>query len=398
MAAAHYDGAMIRRPPPILLLAALLAASVLTAASRAQEPRQPADDDAPRMQGLPPAPPPSGIRSSKPGKPADDGPALRSDLPSRPGPRRATATVFDDALTIEVRDAPQTRADAALRAAFTEIQEIEALVDPDGDPAAGGNLAALNAADGAAPLPVDHRLADLLQRALTFCVWSDRAHGPLGGRLYALWGLRRNAPGRPGGERLGEAARSAACDRLTVDAEAATARLAPGSTADLWGFARGYAVDRAVELLQSQDVDNGLVQLGKVYRAFGRGEDGRGWPVLLPVFPGLDRPLDRVWLRDEALAVSSSVHRPILLGGDRHAPWLDQRSGRPAEGVVGVVTVTELAVDAEALAASLLIMGNREGLLRLGSLRPDPAVLWLLGGGQGTPVMSQHNWSGITLR
>lgn len=393
MAPAHYDGAMIRRPPPILLLAALLAVAPLTIAPQAQ---QPADDDAPRMQGLPPAPPPSGIRPS--GRGATGESPLRSDPPSRPSLRRATATVFGEALTIEVRDAAEQQADTALRAAFAEIQEIEALMDPDGDAAGGGNLAALNAGDGSEPLPVDPRLADLLQRALTFCVWSDRAHGPLGGRLYALWGLRRNAPGRPGGERLGEAARSADCDRLTVDADAGTARLAPGSMADLWGFARGYAVDRAAELLRQKGVDNGLVRLGKVYRAFGGGADGRGWPVLLPVFPGLDRPLDRVWLRDEALAVSSSVHRPILLGGDRHAPWLDQRSGRPAEGVVGVVTVTELAVDAEALAASLLIMGNREGLLRLGSLRPDPSVLWLLGGGQGTPVMSQHNWSEITLR
>jgi hypothetical protein len=66
--------------------------------------------------------------------------------------------------------------------------------------------------------------------------------------------------------------------------------------------------------------------------------------------------------------------------------------------VTGVVTVTELAVDAEALAAALMILGNREGLLRAGVLRPSPAVLWLLGGGEGVPVQAQHDWSRIALR
>lgn len=387
---------MIRLRMPLLLVTVVVGAWLLAAAPRAQEP---AEGDAPRMQGLPPAPPPSGIRPSQRAAPQPQA-APSPPRPSGPAPRRATATVFGEALTLEVRDAPRERADRALRAAFAEIRQLEALVDPRGDPTAGGNVAALNAAAGAAAQPVDPRLADLLLRALTFCVWSDRAHGPLGGRLYDLWGLRKSVPGRPGGESVAAAARSAACDRLVVDTKAGTAQLSPGSQVELWGFARGFAVDRAVDLLQSEGIDNGLVQLGKVYRAFGGGgEDGRGWPVLLPVFPGFDRPLDRVWLHDESLAVASSVHRPIVLAGDRHAPYLDQRSGRPAEGVVGVVTVTELAVDAEALSASLLILGNREGLLRLGSLRPDPSVLWLLGGSSGgTPVMSQHNWSEITLR
>lgn len=379
-----------------LLRLSLLLALVLVPVAAVPQTQEPESDDAPRMQGLPPAPPPSGIRPSPRNRPIET--TLGTDPAPRTTPRRATATVFGEALTIEVRDAPKAVADDALRAAFAEIQEIEALADPEGDPAAGDNLAALNGGDRSGPVALDLRLADLLQRALSFCVWSDRAHGPLGGRLYELWGLRGTAAGRPGGQRLDEATRSTECDRLTVDDDTGTAQLAPGSLADLWGFARGYAVDRAVERLRDTGVDNGLVQLGKVYRGFGAGEEGRGWPVLLPVFPGLDRPLDRIWLRDEALAVSSSVHRPILIGGDRHAPWLNQRNGRPAEGVTGVVTVTELAVDAEALAASLLIMGNREGLLRLGSLRPNPSVLWLLGGGGGTPVMSQHNWSEITLR
>lgn len=390
------------------------------------------DDERAGRSGLPPAPEPYGIRPSRPrGSAGGTARPAEPDVGPAHPPRRASSRAFGLPLTLEVRDLPRPQADAALRAAVAEIHRVEDAVALDGGGEGNGNdrattrdtpggatrvpepadrapgaepatptattVAAVNAAAGH-PVTVTPLLADLLGRALAFCRWSDRAHGPLGGHLYRLWGLREPVAGRPGSGELRTAARRATCAGIEIAPESDTVMLAPEARLDLWGFARGFAVDRAVRTLEESGVDNGLVEVGQVRRAFGPGEDGRGWPVTLPVFPGQDRPLDRVWLRDEALAVVSSVHDPILLGGDRHAPYLDQRSGRPAEGVTGVVVVTELGVDAEALAVSLLVMGNREGLLRLGSLEPEPAVLWLLGRGEGAPVLSQHGWSRIALR
>jgi thiamine biosynthesis lipoprotein len=370
-----------------LAFAAILAGALLVAAS----------PPPPQRTGLPEAPPPTGIRPSRPAEPARSEPAPHATPNRGPGPRQAQAGAFGLPLTIEVRDLPRADADAALRAAVAELREIEALTDADGEPDLGG-LARLNAAAGGEPVDVDARFADLLQRALTFCAWSDRALGPLGGRLNALWGVHGGASALPTGASREDAARAADCGGLLVDDAAARARLHSGAVADLWGFARGFAVDRAAAVLTEHGAENFLIELGQLRRAAGDGEDGRGWPVLLPVFPGLERPLGRLWLQDESLAVASAVHRPLILAGDRYAPWIDQRSGSPAKGVMGVVAVTELAVDAEALSASLMILGNREGMLRVGGLKPTPAVLWLLGEGDGTPVLSQYNWSTVALR
>jgi thiamine biosynthesis lipoprotein ApbE len=358
----------------------------------------PAAPTAAQTSNLPPAPA-TGIRpSSRPGPPrAEPAPVPVAAVPA--ALRRATTEAFDLALTIDVRDdSAQADVDAALRAAIAEVREIELLVDLDGD-AQGHGVAALNAAAGGEAMAIDPRLADLLSRAITFCRWTGQAHGPLGGRLYALWGLHGVAAGaRPSGLAHQQAVRSAGCGLLEVDVEAATARLAADSRIDLWGFAFGFAVDRAVEVLEAHGVGNAYVELGWVRRALGPGEDGRGWPALLPVFPGLDGPLDRLWLLDESLAVASAVHRPLILAGDRYAPYVDQRNGQPAEGVIGTVAATELAVDAEALAATMMVLGNREGTLRAGSLTPRPALLWLLGSGEGAPVVSQVNWTKRSLR
>lgn len=388
-------------PPPRRAHATALAAAVVLLALAAPgaaplgTPGAAAQGTAEPATGLPPAPPPSGIRPSR-RTPRPTAPAAAAEEPA-PEPRRATGEAFDLALTLDVRDVPQETADAALHAAVAEVREVERLVALDGDPQ-GAGVAALNAAAGGEARAVDPRLAALLDRAVSFCRWSGQAHGPLGGRLNALWGVHGEAAARPGGAPHRQAVRSAGCGLLQVDPGAATARLAADSRLDLWGFAHGFAVDRAVEVLREHGVGNARVELGSVRRAIGGGEEGRGWPVLLPVFPGLDGPLDRVWLFDESLAVASAVHRPLIVGGDRYAPYVDQRDGQPPSGIVGVVAATELAVDAEALAATMLMLGNREGVLRAGGLTPKPALLWLLGSGEGAPLVTQYNWTRLSLQ
>ncbi len=372
---------LLRAARPLLLI--LLLALVPRPRTAAQQP-----------PALPPAPPPQGITRT-PGQ--TERPALPPEVAAAVVPARlATATAFGERVRVEVRGMARADADGALRAAVEEIREIERLTAV-GAAATPGTLAALNAAAGGPPVRVDPRLAELLARAEGFCTWTRGAYGPLGGRLDDLWGLPHGAAARPPADRLAAAAASADCAGLTVDTAGPNAALAAGVRADLWGFSRGFAVDRAVEVLRGRGAADGFVEVGWVRRAFGEGPERGGWPVLLPAFPGVDRALDRVRLHDEALAVSSTVHRPLRIAGDRYAPYLDQRTGEPAEGVVGVVAVSGLAVDAEGLAASLTVLGNREGLLRLGGLQPAPSILWLLGDGRGAPLVTYFHWSRVAL-
>lgn len=327
--------------------------------------------------------------------------AFAAAAPAAAQPVRLAVSAFDQTVEIEVRDLSKEVSREAIQAALAEVAEIEKLTDPEAAPdARAGSIASLNAQAGAGAAPVDPRLLPALNRATDVCFWSERVHGPLGRDLYRLWGLRTPAANpAEDWEALQRAVNATACRNLQIDPKAETVTLAAGSAVDLWGFAEGLAVDRAVKVLQERGVLNGFVQIGSVYRGFGKGIDGRGWYIRMPLLPGMALPLGSVFLRDQSLTIASATDRPLRAAvGDGLPPYVNQRTGRPAQGTLATAVVTELALDAQALAVTLAITGPGEGQLRLGSLTPRPSVLWLQGAGTGEPLAIEYRWGLVPKR
>jgi thiamine biosynthesis lipoprotein ApbE len=158
-------------------------------------------------------------------------------------------------------------------------------------------------------------------------------------------------------------------------------------------FERGFAVDRAIESFRQRGVSNGWIEIGHLARAIGGGPDGAGWPIAVDATEPVTTPTERVLLHDRALALAALWAEPIEIAGDRHPRYLDHRTGRPGKDTVAVLAVTETAVDAAGLAATLFVLPSRIGEYRLGSLRPAPAVKWFLGAGESVPLITERGWA-----
>ncbi len=308
-------------------------------------------------------------------------------------PLRLSASAFGGRAAVEVRGLDPAAAQSAARAALDTIRELEALSDPRG--LQPGSVGALNRAAAGQAVTLQPRVLQMLERALTFCVWSNGAHGPLGGHLYELWGLRSPAPGLPPAQRREEARASAACGHLRLDAARGTATLDAGSMVDPWGFAAGFAVDEAIAVLRASGVRDGWAAAGGAQRAFGGGPAGRGWPATLPSLAGSVHPADSVLLVDQALAFADGTSGRMRAGGEEHVPYVDQRSGRPPEGMLLTAAATELAADAQAVAVVAFVLGNREAQFRVGNLRPKPSLYWAVGSGGGEPMVLTYGWSAL---
>lgn len=319
-------------------------------------------------------PAPSG---SLAGAPAAKAP--RDDVPTA---LQIAGSAFGERLEVEVLDLPKAGAERALDAAWDAVVRAER------------ELGKLHAAARSGKATLSPDLFALLARASSFCTWSDGASGAAGGAVYRLWEESAERGALPTPDRLEEAAATAKCARLSLQAETSQLALAAGSELDLRGFVRGWAVDLAVRSLVEAGAANLRVELGPVIRGVGPGPGGKGWPVFLPTLSASGNPLSRVLLVDQAIAVVDPELAALTIAGERILPAFDLRSGRPATGVSSVAAVTTLAADAEPLAMAMSVLGANGGQLRLGSLRPKPSVLWLLGSGD-TAVVASSNWSAV---
>ncbi|MGH3023442.1 MAG: FAD:protein FMN transferase [Gaiellaceae bacterium] len=128
--------------------------------------------------------------------------------------------------------------------------------------------------------------------------------------------------------------------------------LDPGVRLDLGGIGKGYAVDRALELLAP--LGPCLVNAGGDLAVAGVLEGGV-WPV------GVETPSGTLTLglARGALATSGSDRRRWRAGDEDQHHLIDPATGRPSESDLLRVTVTaETAVEAEVLAKALFLAGE----------------------------------------
>jgi len=255
-------------------------------------------------------------------------------------------------------ESPETTASASaeVEALFHELQQRW---DPWGD----GELGRLNAAAGSAPeLPVAADLAGLFDRAAVISRNSDGLFDPAVGALIRLWAfssedLLPTAP--PDAEQIQQAL--AASQPLYQIWQPATRkiRLGPGAAIDLGGFAKGVAVDMAIDLLRGRGIDHAIVNAGGDLRAIGRHGD-RKWRVGVrdPRGEGVLAAIDVEG--DESVFTSGDYERYFVYQGRRYHHIIDPRDGYPAEGAVSVTVIHREAGVADAAATALFVAGVQD--------------------------------------
>ena len=128
---------------------------------------------------------------------------------------------------------------------------------------------------------------------------------------------------------------------------------------DLGGYAKGYALDRAAELLRRQNVSNALINIGGNILAIGQ-HGKHPWRVGIqhPRKPGALATLD---LKDgEAIGTSGDYQRYFMIGNVRYCHLINPRSGYPMQGVQAVTILTRGAragVLSDAASKPLFIAG-----------------------------------------
>lgn len=186
----------------------------------------------------------------------------------------------------------------------------------------------------------DAEMVALLQAATRLAEDSDNLFNPAVGRLIRLWGFQSSqiVPQQPDAadiRRLVEARprmTDLRFDGTTISSSNPLVML------DLGGYAKGYALDRAAQLLRKEGVSAALINVGGNILAVGQ-PGARPWTV------GIQNPrgagvIAAVPLHDnEAIGTSGDYQRYYMQEGKRRPHIIDPRTGETTNLVAAATVI-----------------------------------------------------------
>ncbi len=281
-----------------------------------------------------------------------------SQLPRTPesGPtvrlgKQAMACDFD----VILNPGPAARIDAASSAldVVDSLEEQLSVYQPDSE------VSRINATAVERRVEVEPRLFELLRLARQVSDDTGGGYDITTGPLIALWRRCKTEYRLPASQELADGLSLVGMSKVEFDLERSAVRFTrSGMEFNLGSIGKGYALDRAAEVLVEQGVGEFLLHGGKSsLLARGPHHQHRGWPIGIsnPLFP--DKTLATILLVDAGLSTSGSNIQYYRLDGKRYGHILDPRTGWPAEGLASVTVLAPTAALAEALSTAFFVIG-----------------------------------------
>jgi thiamine biosynthesis lipoprotein len=257
----------------------------------------------------------------------------------------------------------------AVEAAYAELARIDQMMS-EWKPASP--ISQVNAAAGKHPVAVPAELRDMILRSKAYTRESEGAFDITWRGMGRIW--RFDDEFRvPSKEEVAVARRRIDSRRIQVQGDEVYLPEAEMSIG-LGGIAKGYAVDRAMQVLVDLGIRNALVNGGGDVVVRG-SRLGQPWRL------GIQHPrkehgelLGALELRGQALVTSGDYERYQMANGIRYHHIIDPRTGWPASASMSVTVISPTAELGVVLAKVLFILGPERGL-RLAQAKQTEALL-----------------------
>ena len=249
----------------------------------------------------------------------------------------------------------QAPLEQAVDKAFAAMAEVEKLMTPHRP---DSDVARLSAAD--APLAVSAETAAVIAAGLRVSAASDGAFDMGLGRLKDLWDIEGEHPRIPSTAEIKAALEGTGPGDLRLEG-LVVGKSDPRLAVDLGGIAKGYAVDRAIAVLQAAGVKHASVDAGGDIRLLGDRGD-RLWRIGVQHPRREDAILATLDLADTAVVTSGDYERYFERNGVRYHHLFDPKTGQPARLCQSVTIVAPEAMLADALATAVFVLGPVRGL------------------------------------
>lgn len=267
----------------------------------------------------------------------------------------------------------QTAAEAAARAAFARVAQLNGVLSNFDDDSELTRLA--RTAPANEPIPLSDDLWKVLKFSQDLARRTDGAFDITVGPMTRLWRRARRSKEMPSAERLAEARRASGYEALVLDCSSKSARLLkPNMKLDPGGVGMGYAVDEALKTLRTRGIDHALVDASGDIGASEAPPGEAGWRIGIAPLSGVGKPSRYVLLKNAALTTSGDAFQAVEIDGRRYSHIVDPRTGLGLTQRSAVTVIAPTCMVADSYATTVSVLGIERGLALIEST-PGAAVL-----------------------
>ena len=245
------------------------------------------------------------------------------------------------------------------------LQKYHILFDIYHEYSGVNNLCTINKNAGGDYLDVDPLLIEFLLYAKEM---NDLTYGEMDvmmGSLLSLWHDARNSSPSylPTDSDLKEAEKYIGFQFIDIDVENNRVRINDSNARiDVGALGKGYATEKAAELLEKKGISSYVLNIGGNIRIIGTKLDGSGWSTGIrdPKNPDGDFAVT-IEVKDTAVVTSGSYERYFVVDGVKYPHIIDKDTLYPARYYDSLTVITKDSGLADCLSTALYCMPLEEG-------------------------------------
>jgi thiamine biosynthesis lipoprotein len=283
--------------------------------------------------------------------------------------------------TVEITVIPPD--EEAIKAAFEEIRKVDALMSTYKE---NSEVSILNR-EGENRLSA--KTLQVIRESLNFSELTGGAFDITCRPLINLWKKAKKEKVIPPPEEIKKALSLVGYQKILLEGDRARFKQR-GMQIDLGGIAKGYAVDRAIEVLRKNGIRRALVNAGGDLYALGNGPGGEKWQVGIQDPRQEDKLLGIIKVKDVGVATSGDYRRYFTIEGRRFSHIVNPKTGQTVQDVpMSVTVIASDATTTDALATGVFVLGPHAGMELIDSL---PQVEGMIVS-EGMKTITSQGWA-----
>ncbi|MBB4802168.1 thiamine biosynthesis lipoprotein [Flavobacterium nitrogenifigens] len=301
--------------------------------------------------------------------------------------RKRTTLLMGGRFDISIVDKDSLSAEQNINVVIEEISRIESLIS-DWKP--NSQVSEVNQNAGIKPIQVDREVFELAKRAIKLSEITNGAFDVSFAALDRVWKFDGSMTEMPSAEAIKKSVEKVGYKNIILDSINSTIFLKlKGMKIGFGALGEGYATDKCRKMMLEKGVQAGIINGSGDMSTWGKQPNGKDWKIGItnPFKP--EKLIGTVPLKEGAVTTSGNYEKFVVFNGKRYSHIINPATGYPATGLCSVTVFGPNAETANGLSTSMMVLGQKEGLLLLQKF-PEYSCLMITDKGK---VIKSKNFS-----